>query len=102
MAAKDLTGHTFGIWIVIGASKKSGYVKCRCKCGTERDVLRESLTRGASKSCGCVHTRSEAQLKMDERRKKRETLLESGLGVGLSCIVRKKMGILHASVSVAL
>ena len=43
MAAKDLTGHTFGSWIVIGASEKSGYVKCRCKCGTERDVLRESL-----------------------------------------------------------
>lgn len=80
MAAKDLTGHTFGSWIVIGASEKSGYVKCRCKCGTERDVLRESLTRGASKSCGCVHTRSEAQLKMDERRKKEGDLTGKRFG----------------------
>lgn len=43
MAAQDLTGHTFGSWIVIGASEKSGYVKCRCECGTVKDVYIQSL-----------------------------------------------------------
>lgn len=77
---KDLTGQRFGSWVVIGPSDKSGYDRCRCNCGTERDVLRESLTRGVSKSCGCVHTRSEAQLKMDERRKKEGDLTGKQFG----------------------
>lgn len=28
--------------------------RCRCDCGTERDVLTQSLVRGLSTSCGCV------------------------------------------------
>lgn len=77
---KDLTGQRFGSWVVIGPADKSGYDRCRCDCGTERNVLRESLTRGVSKSCGCVHTRSEAQLKMDERRKKEGDLTGKQFG----------------------
>lgn len=77
---KDLIGQRFGSWVVIGPADKSGYDRCRCDCGTERDVLRESLTRGVSKSCGCVHTRSEAQLKMDERRKKEGDLTGKQFG----------------------
>lgn len=28
-------------------------LKCTCKCGTQRSVLRSSLLQGTSKSCGC-------------------------------------------------
>jgi hypothetical protein len=54
----DLTGMTFGNWKVI--KRVENYAKgmtvwrCRCSCGTLRDVLRISLKSGKSKSCGCI------------------------------------------------
>ena len=33
--------------------KYSTILKCRCDCGNFKDVLRESLTRGLTRSCGC-------------------------------------------------
>ena len=46
-------GDKFGEWTVIAKSDaKLGYFLCRCSCGTEREVLRSSLLRGLSKSCG--------------------------------------------------
>lgn len=51
---KDLTGMTFNYLNVINDSggKK---VLCRCLlCGTEKEVNRDSLLRGHSKSCGCL------------------------------------------------
>lgn len=54
----DLTGHKFGKWTVLGPgpinrAKKQYRWRCRCECGTERDVLMGALRNGASKSCGC-------------------------------------------------
>lgn len=40
-------------WTIIGKSEKRGYVKCRCECGTVRDVRLRSMVSGESKSCGC-------------------------------------------------
>jgi len=56
---KDLMGQQFGEWIVIGRGKrksKSGsvYWLCKCNCGTVREILTSGLTRGISKSCGCL------------------------------------------------
>ena len=59
--AVDVKGQVFGEWKVIGHTRRlttpggnSYYVaKCRCSCGTERDVPVYNLTRGLSKSCGC-------------------------------------------------
>jgi len=58
----DLTGRQFGHWSVLkraadyvdrkGQSKQTQYL-CRCVCGTEKVVGRNSLVRGSSKSCGC-------------------------------------------------
>lgn len=55
---QDLTGQTFGYWTVIDrAENQNGHVawNCICKCGTKRAVLRQSLTSGASQSCGCAN-----------------------------------------------
>lgn len=46
-------GDKFGRWEVIALKPKPGYVKCKCVCGTIRDVPRSVLARGKSTSCGC-------------------------------------------------
>lgn len=46
-------GDVFGQWEVIGQGSKPYYSKCRCTCGTIRDVSNRSLCAGNSKSCGC-------------------------------------------------
>lgn len=46
-------GEKYGDWTVIGKSDKPFYVKCRCKCGTVRDVYMSSLRNHKSESCGC-------------------------------------------------
>lgn len=57
-----MTGKTYGQWFVIEFSEnktlKSGvkkpFWKCRCSCGTERDVDGASLRNGLSHGCGCT------------------------------------------------
>ena len=54
---KDLTGKVFGRLLVLGECKGTGYIYkwlCRCECGTEKAVLRNSLVQGKTKSCGCL------------------------------------------------
>ena len=58
---KDLTGKRFGRWLVLGEGEHKYYGnhrilhwKCECNCGTVRDVIGSKLTRGDSKSCGCL------------------------------------------------
>lgn len=51
-------GKKYGKWLVIGLSERRGrngelYYKSVCDCGTERDVLGQSLRNGKSKGCGC-------------------------------------------------
>ncbi len=49
-------GDQFNDWKVIGIAEKRSvneYYRCRCVCGTEREVFRGSLLGGRSKSCGC-------------------------------------------------
>lgn len=54
---QDLTGRTFGLWTVVAFKEVRGPVDyrwtCRCACGTIRDVKRDNLMKGESKSCGC-------------------------------------------------
>lgn len=47
-------GQKFGRWTVLAVSPERK-VRCRCDCGTERDVDRYNLLRpGHSRSCGCL------------------------------------------------
>lgn len=48
----DLTGKQFGKWTVLEYVGKSKW-KCRCACGTEKEVYSQSLRNGTSTSCGC-------------------------------------------------
>lgn len=49
----DFTGLRFGRWLVIGKSEDGSRCKCRCDCGTIKDVDKQSLKNGDSISCGC-------------------------------------------------
>lgn len=54
---KDLTGKVFGRLTVIGPSrKKRGDIRwlVRCRCGRERELRRDYLTSGDTRSCGCL------------------------------------------------
>jgi hypothetical protein len=55
---QDLTGQKFVRWTVIeiGARAKCGLQlwKCKCECGTEKEILGTSLKASITKSCGCL------------------------------------------------
>jgi len=44
----------YGRWTVLSLERCNPKALCRCDCGTEREVLRSSLTTGTSQSCGCL------------------------------------------------
>lgn len=60
-AFKDLTGQRFGRLTVIEcvqrSSRKCGPTiwKCKCDCGTLKNIQSTHLVQGATKSCGCVY-----------------------------------------------
>ena len=57
----ELGGQRFGILTALeylGYRVKggNGYWRCRCDCGTEKDIRADRLTRGLVFSCGCQST----------------------------------------------
>jgi hypothetical protein len=53
----DLTGRTFGRWVVLGRStvqQRPPRWICVCACGVVRHVIGHRLRTGQSASCGCV------------------------------------------------
>lgn len=58
----DITGKKFGEWTVLHRSANKTYKtgqaapmwKCKCSCGTEKDVFGASLRKGETRSCGCL------------------------------------------------
>lgn len=52
---KNYKDQRFGRLIVIGPSpSKHQKLLCRCDCGRETEVFTSNLTRGHTKSCGCL------------------------------------------------
>src|SRR5687767_4591677 len=54
----DLSGQTFGRWLVLRRDpdrKDRRMWICRCTCGTVSIVRQSGLLGGTSKSCGCLH-----------------------------------------------
>ena len=54
---EDLSGNRYHRWTVICIGEKRGLIqkwKCRCDCGTEREVAYNNLKSGTSRSCGCL------------------------------------------------
>lgn len=52
--SKVKIGDHYGEWEVIDKGDKYGHHKCRCSCGTVKDVSNANLLKGESKSCGCI------------------------------------------------
>jgi len=53
-----MIGQRFGSWVITDAPFKKGkktFVDARCDCGTKRGVDLNSLKRGDSRCCGCLH-----------------------------------------------
>lgn len=53
----NLSGQRFGKLFVVDYSpekKRESYYKCVCDCGNETVVRGSSLTKGDTKSCGCL------------------------------------------------
>jgi hypothetical protein len=58
---KELVGQRFGRLVVIAFSHKTEngkrtFWKCKCDCGNEVIVRRDTLTSGDALSCGCLHS----------------------------------------------
>lgn len=54
----NISGQDFGRWKVLGFSHMKGrrrYWRCLCECGKIALVLQDNLTRGLSRSCGCLN-----------------------------------------------
>lgn len=49
----SITNEKFSDWEVIGQGSKKHKLKCKCSCGTIREVSIYDLKSGTSKSCGC-------------------------------------------------
>lgn len=60
----DRTGQKFGRWTVLSRCG-AGMWKCRCECGAERNIQVSTLTRGTSKSCGCLSAERSRKHGMD-------------------------------------
>lgn len=58
MYMHDLTGKVFYNWTVIEPKKFESQPRtrwlCKCKCGNESYIDSHTLTKGLSKSCGCL------------------------------------------------
>lgn len=56
---RDLTGQRFGLLTAIRPTSQHAdgtyYWECRCQCGTIKEIKGSYLTRGDTKSCGCVN-----------------------------------------------
>lgn len=55
---ENIIGNKYGRWTVleyVGNKNKIPHYKCKCECGTIREVSRANLMSGISKSCGCLH-----------------------------------------------
>ena len=62
---KDLAGQTFGKLTVVSLVGSNGMAKwlCKCECGNEKTVAGSNLTRGDTKSCGCLVRSEHRQLR---------------------------------------
>lgn len=52
-----MIGERFSRWMVLELSRNDHgklFYKCECDCGVIRDVRKDQLVRGVSKSCGCL------------------------------------------------
>lgn len=71
---RDITGQTFGRLVVTKDNDggKNPYVKCKCSCGRLFTALKHNVTRGNTKSCGCLRSEASAERARNFRRAKKD------------------------------
>lgn len=64
-----------GRWTILGEFRKGRllYYKCRCECGTVRDVRANSIRTGRSKSCGCLRRERALEMIAENSKERIET-----------------------------
>ncbi len=61
----DLTGQRFGRLVVIeraGNKRREALWKCRCDCGTFKEVTSYNLRKGMTQSCGCLRKETTSEM----------------------------------------
>lgn len=53
-ARKGVTASDVPTRLTIIRRTRPKYVLCRCSCGTEKEILKQSVDEGHTKSCGCL------------------------------------------------
>lgn len=56
-------GDRFGRWTVLRRVSVGRLYVCRCDCGTQRSIYPNQLTRGKTKSCGCLQREITARMR---------------------------------------
>lgn len=57
----DLAGRRFGFWLVLERADRRKFWRCRCDCGTLREVAGGNLRDGLTRSCGCEKDRKSSE-----------------------------------------
>lgn len=96
----DLKGQRFGRLLVLSRGKVLHpdathyrmYWKCRCDCGTEKEIVQDSLLNRV-KSCGCLK-REQTVLRMTTHGKTRSETWKIWVGMRKRCYSTKSSGYL--------
>jgi hypothetical protein len=83
----ELAGKRFGRLLVIERFDRRRW-RCRCDCGTLRDVLTQSLTDGRTQSCGCLQRERAAKAQHKHgynRREEGRPKIEYRIWQGIKC-----------------
>lgn len=65
---EELLGERFGRLLVIAVSRKHNgfvYYDCQCDCGNIKDIRKDALLTGATRSCGCLHKDAMSSRRID-------------------------------------
>ena len=87
---KDLLGQKFTRWLVVDSSEKKGgrtAWKVKCDCGKISRATTNQLTRGQTKSCGCLQ-RERAKQHMTKHGQRYTPLYRRWLGMRSRCSVK--------------
>jgi hypothetical protein len=57
-------GRRFGHLTVLDFGKRHFHWLCRCSCGKDKEVHRDHLRSGASRSCGCLRAESMLRVRL--------------------------------------
>lgn len=86
-AFRDLSGQRFGKLLVLeqaprrpGPSNAHARWRCRCDCGTVKDIFGGGLRQGVVVSCGCVRrARARVNIRAAQRAERRPSNFRHGL-----------------------